>query len=424
MNNYFDRIYRTEFPRIFAVLTRLFGAENIELAEDTVHDAFDKALHHWRQNGLPENPEAWLMKTAKNRAIDVIRANRNKLKLSADLSQYLESEWSLSNTVDIEFSEDKITDDQLRMMFMCCRRDISAANQIPLLLQLVCGFSIAAIARALLISEDTVKKRLFRTKQQLKTQKLIMPSDDQLPDALNTVHTVIYLLFNEGFHCSSNKQAIDRVLCHEAVGLVTFLTDVTGLANADTFALLALIQFHFARVEARLDENGCAIPIDLQDRSLWDTSMIETAEKNLARAHEHRSELDFGHFFFEALISREHCRAASFERTRWSHIVQYYHSLIALTQSPVARLNQAVAIAYAGEISTAIKSVISLQSQKIFKGSHLPTATLAHLYAKAGNKSQAYAYAEKSKKLGGTVAEQALMMKQIDRCFLEPVQVS
>ena len=159
--------YKTDSAKILAVLTRLFGPENFSLAEDVLQDAFSKALIHWKENGVPDNPSGWIIQTARNRAVDSFRSNKAKIKLSNDLAHSLSSEWSMGYTVDQEFTEHKIKDDQLRMIFMCCHEAIKPTNRIPFILKTLCGFSIPAISRALLIPEATVKKRLLRTKKQL-----------------------------------------------------------------------------------------------------------------------------------------------------------------------------------------------------------------------------------------------------------------
>ena len=408
------QIYKSDSARLLAVLTRIFGSHNFELAEDTLQDAFSKALIHWQQTGIPDNPSGWIIQTAKNLAIDTIRANKTKTKFADDLTRLLESEWSLGNTVEQEFEESNIKDDQLRMIFMCCHEDIKPENRIPFILKTLCGFSIPAIARALLLPETTVKKRLLRTKQKLKNHTFEFPNPDKLVEVMDTVHTVLYLLFNEGFHSSDGKQAINIMFCQEAIGLVNLLINEPKIANQETLALFALMHFHIARIDSRVDKNGINIPIDLQNRKLWKTEYFNTANQflNLASlAHREAS----GRFFYEALIAKEHCQAIDFEKTNWDLIVEHYEKLIEITNSPIANLNQAIAIGYTGNINAAIKQIESLENHTALKYSHMPLAILAHLNAKAGNEKQAYQLADKSKKMGGTLQEHQVMMQQIER---------
>ncbi|WDE00301.1 RNA polymerase sigma factor [Thalassomonas actiniarum] len=409
-----NELYKSQSSRLLAVLTRIFGPHNLSLAEDVLQEAFSKALIHWREKPLPDNPQAWLMRTAKNQALDVIRSNKTRMKFSQELSFYLASEWTLDNTLEQEFQEDKIKDDQLRMIFMCCHEDIKPENRLPFILKTLCGFSIPAVARALVLPVATVKKRLLRTREKLKSHSFSFPEPEKLAQAMDTVHTVLYLFFNEGFHSSDGKQAINIAFCHEAIALVNLLAGEADIVNQDSLGLLALMHFHLARAESRLDAQGYNIPIDLQDRSLWEQKRITLAKGILSAASAVRAGAS-GRFFIEALIAREHCQCADFGDTNWPVIIHYYQQLIDITASPVAELNQAVAIGYSGKLSAAIEKVEKLQQNKILKNSHLPPAILAHFNAKAGNAQQAYAFAQQSKRLGGTPHEQQMMMAQVER---------
>lgn len=415
VNDTIAAIYKSDAAKLLAVLTRIFGIGNLDLVEDTLQDAFGKALVHWQEVGVPENPQAWLVKTAKNRIIDVIRANRRKLNFAEDLSQFLKSEWSLGGVVESQFKEESIHDDQLRMIFVCCNTDTTTENQLPIILQLLCGMNIDAIARALLIPVPTVKKRLLRTKKLLKQSSFVVPNTEQMTESLKTVHTALYLLFNEGFHGSRDKDIINKVMCLDAQGLVRILLEAKNIANQETYGLCALLHFLMARIDSRIDEKGAPIPIDLQDRSLWQSDQIDLGVKVLEAAQSAASTHGFGRFYVEACIAKEHCMAESFASTNWPAIVSYYQQLIAITQSPVAVLNQAVAMAYAGQIGLAIQRVAQVRQEKIMIKSHYPDATLAHIFAMAKNENLALEHANAAIALGGTASEQDLMMRQIKR---------
>ncbi len=413
-----EKVYKRHASRLLAVLTSIFGAHNYELAEEVLQDAFSKALVSWNQNAIPDNPSAWIIRVAKNLAIDTIRANKTKIKFSQELSLHLESEWSLGSTIELEFEETKIKDDQLRMIFMCCRENIKPENRIPFILKALCGFSIPAIARALLVPEETVKKRLFRTRKQLRGEKFHFPKLDELIYAMDTVHTVLYLLFNEGFHSSDRKNPINIEFCQEAIGLVNLLTDELRIVNQDTLGLFALMHFHIARIDSRVDSEGFNIPINLQDRSLWRKEYIYTANEILNFAHS-VSPGASGRFLVEALIAREHCQATDFSQTNWDAIVVYYEKLIAITNSPVASLNHAIAAGYSGKLEYAIKQVETLKNHHAFRNSHIPLAVLAHLNAKAGNSKIVYELANQSRRLGGTPNEHRLMIQQLRRLLFK-----
>lgn len=405
-------LYKTESAKILAVLTRIFGSHNLEMAEDVLQDAFGKALTQWEKDKLPDNPAAWIVRTAKNQAIDRIRANKTKLKFADDLALHLQSEWSLAYTVDQEFHETNIKDDQLRMIFMCCHESISPENRIPIILKSLCGFSVPAISRALLVPEASINKRLFRTRKKLKNIDFRFPAPDKLLQAMDSVHTVLYLLFNEGFHSSSNTRAINLEFCQEAIGLVNLLIDEPSVVNQGTLSLMSLMHFHIARVDSRVDQSGHTIPLNLQDRSLWNAANIYTAERFLTMAESAHTDTT-GRFFIEAKIASEHCHAMRFEQTNWPEIESLYEKLVTITQSPMASLNHAVAIGYTGKLQQAITLVESLMEHKLFRKSHLPSATLAHLNAMAGNKKRAFALADIAISLGGTQHEHRLMMQQL-----------
>ena len=409
-----EKLYKEESAKILAVLTRIFGPQNFGLAEDVLQDAFTKALLNWQQQSVPANPVAWVISCAKNQAIDVIRHNKTKLKFADDLSYHLESEWSLGNTVEQEFSETKIKDDQLRMIFACCDMDIKAENRIPFILKTLCGLSLEAIARALLQPPQVIKKRLYRTRKQLQQQQFNFPEPEKLGSLMEKVHTVLYLLFNEGFHSSEKQQPINLMFCQEAIGLAKLLIDEPTVVNQDTLGLLALMHFQMARVSSRVDQQGLNIPIDLQDRGLWDQQHFATARQLLLLAPKNPNG-GAGRFYLEALIAREHCDAANFAQTNWQAIVGLYNHLILITGSPVAGLNQAIAIAYAGNNSLGIEKVKELQGHPALKNSHMPLAILAHLHARSGNAELAYQQADESIALGGTAHEHRLLMQQIQR---------
>jgi len=408
-----EQLYKAESAKLLAVLTRIFGIHNFDLAEDVTQDAYSKAMVDWQQHQVPENPAAWLMTTAKNRALDKIRANKTKVKFSQDLSQYLDSEWTLAFTIEEEFQAPKIKDDQLRMIFICCHQSIKAENRVVFILKTLCGFSIHAIARALLLTESTVKKRLLRTREKLKQLSFELPSDDKLSESMDTVHTVLYLLFNEGFYSSDPKKPINIEFCQEAIALVKMLINEPKMVNQDTLGLFALMHFNIARINARVDQEGFNIPLDIQDRSLWQQAYINTGDHILKMCTE--SNLAPSRFYFEALIAQQHCCAATFANTNWPLIVGYYDDYIKITDSPVAKLNQAIALGYTGKVNEAIESVERLQSHKALINSHMPLAILAYLNAKAGNEKLAYQQAHCSTKLGGTKHEHRLMMQQIQR---------
>ena len=279
-----EAVFKSTYPKLFAVLLRLFGTNAADAIEDLIQDTFQAALVTWPESGIPIKPEAWLISVAKNKAINLVRQRKNHQSLASDIEHLLKSNWSLSGTVDAEFSDDHIRDDMLRMIFLCCRDEVSPNNRLPFILRALCGFSIHAIGRALILPEATVKKRLLRTRRQLANFSFDLPSPEILSASLDSVHTILYLLFNEGYYSSSDKEAINLVMCYDALGLVSLLCDHERLVNRDTLSLLALMKFLFSRRKTRLNETGLPVPLDLQNRALWDENLIHTAETILRRS--------------------------------------------------------------------------------------------------------------------------------------------
>jgi RNA polymerase sigma factor (sigma-70 family) len=414
-----EKVYSEHASRILAALVRLFGTRNLELAEDVLQEAFRKALVTWQESGVPDNPAGWIMAAAKNQAVDAIRGQRTQRRFADDLAYYLESGWTLSHTVDQEFDETRIKDHQLRMIFMCTSADLAPENRIPLILRSLCGFSIPALCRALFLPEATIKKRLLRTRERLQGHAFEFPPPDQLPHAMDTVHTVIYLLFNEGFHSSDEVAPMRLELCREAVHLATQLVDEPRVVNQDTLGLLALMQLHLARAGARLDERNQNVPIDRQDRTRWDQGQIALARGLIglgATAPPGAS----GRFMIEARIAEQHCLAPTFAETDWKAIVGLYDQLVEVTGSPIVQLHRAVAVGYAGDPRGAIASVEGLRQDGILRASHVAPAVLAHLAAMLGDGQAARRYAEESRHLGGTAREQQAIIDQVERLLTSP----
>jgi RNA polymerase sigma-70 factor (ECF subfamily) len=409
-----EQVYSEHAARILATLVRLFGARNLELAEDVLQEAFRKALVAWQEEGVPENPAGWIMAAAKHQAIDTIRGQRTQRKFSDDLANHLESGWTMSYTVDQQFEDTRIKDHQLRMIFMCTSAELPPENRIPLILRSLCGFSIPAICRALFLPEATVKKRLLRTRERLEGHTFEFPPPDRLPHAMDTVHTVIYLLFNEGFHSTDEAAPMKLELCREAIHLATLLVEEPRVVNQDTLGLLALMNLHLARAGARLDAANQNVPIDRQDRTRWDAGQIALARGFIAVGATAPPGAS-GRFMIEARIAEQHCRAATFADTDWKAIVALYDQLVEATGSPVAELHRAVAIGYGGDPRGAIEQVERLRENGVLRASHVPSAVLAHLSAMMGDAASAHRYAEESRHLGGTAREQQSTIEQLER---------
>src|SRR5690348_16688599 len=259
-----------------AALTRIFGVHNLALAEDVVQDAFCRALEVWSFRGVPDNPSGWLMATAKNRALDVLRRQKTAVTYEPELSRFLQSEWTLAPTVDEMFKDTAIKDDQLRMMFSCCHPRLPEEAQVMLILHILCGFGIDEVASAFVTTYTAVEKRIPRAKKVLTESKRLF--DTQVPGdfsaRLPAVQRALYLLFNEGYHGASAEFAVRAELCQEAMRLAALLLEHPWGATASSYALSALMCLNKARLPARQDASGKLNSLIDQDRSLWDQNLV------------------------------------------------------------------------------------------------------------------------------------------------------
>ena len=327
-----------------AALTRIFGVHNLALAEDVAQDALCRAIEVWKFRGLPPDPSAWLMTTAKHRALDVLRRERTARTFGPELGRWLETEWTLSLTVDELFADGAIKDGQLRMMFSCCHPRLAEEAQVALILHVLCGFSVVEIANAFLDTAAAVEKRVTRAKKALAASKKLFDVTDSadLGDRLPAVHRALYLLFNEGFHGACPESAVRVELCQEAMRLVALLREHPPGATPATSALAALMCLHAARLPARLDGSGNLIPLFDQDRSRWDAALIAEGQK-LLEASAAGSEVSA--YPVEAAIAGVHASARDPGATNWTQIVSLYDTLMAIGPSPVVALQRAIAVA-------------------------------------------------------------------------------
>jgi RNA polymerase sigma-70 factor (ECF subfamily) len=338
-----DHLFRHEAGRMVAVLTRLFGVHNLALAEDVVQDAFCRALEVWSFRGVPENPAAWLMATAKNRALDVLRREKTARTYEPELSRWLQSEWTLASEVEEMFTDSAIKDDQLRMMFSCCHPRLPEEAQVMLILHILCGFGIAEVASAFVTTYTAVEKRIPRAKRVLAGSKRLF--DAQTPrdfsDRLPAVQRVLYLLFNEGYHGASAEFAVRAELCEAAMRLAKLLLEHPLGATPSSYALSALMCLNKARLPARLDASGKLNSLFDQDRSLWDQKLIGEGLKLLELS---ANGAELTEYHVEAGIAAVHATAVTMHTTNWQEIVSLYDTLMTLRPTPIVALNRAIAV--------------------------------------------------------------------------------
>ncbi len=339
-----DHLFRREAGRIVATLTRIFGVHNLALAEDVVQDAFCRALEVWKFRGVPENPSAWLMATAKNRALDVLRRDRTARTFAPELGRLLESEWTLAPTVEELFRAHAIKDDQLRMMFSCCHPRLPQEAQVALVLHILCGFTVDEIAGAFVSTHAAIEKRIARAKKVLAGSKRLfdISGTDDFSGRLPAVHRALYLLFNEGYHGASPESAVRAELCQEAMRLTAMLLEHSLGKTPATYALAALMCLHAARLPARVDSSGHLSPLFDQDRSRWDSRLVAEGQRFLDLS---ATGPELTEFHVEAAIASVHVMAGRTEDTDWGQIVSLYDMLMSIRPSPVVALNRAIAIA-------------------------------------------------------------------------------
>jgi predicted RNA polymerase sigma factor len=338
-----DHLFRQEAGRMVAALTRVFGVHNLALAEDVVQDAFCRALEVWRFRGVPENPSAWLMATAKHRAIDVLRRERTARTFAPELGRLLDSEWTLVPVVEELFGPAAVKDDLLRMMFSCCHPRLNEEAQVALVLHILCGFGISEVAAAFLDTEAATQKRVSRAKKVLAGSKRLFDlGDADFAPRLSAVHRALYLLFNQGYHGASVESPVQADLCHEAMRLTRLLREHESAATPATFALAALMSLHAARLPGRVDASGRLQTLLNQDRSRWDHSLIAEGQRLLEQS---ATGPDVTEYHVEAAIAAVHGRAERPELTNWAQIVALYDKLAAIRPSPIVALNRAIAIA-------------------------------------------------------------------------------
>ena len=338
------QLFRHESGRMVVALTRLFGIHNLALAEDVVQDAFCRAIEVWKFKGVPANPSAWLMATAKHRAVDILRRERTARTYEPELTRMIESEWTLVPTVHEVFEPHAIQDEQLRMMFSCCHPRLREDARVALVLHILCGFSVGEIAGAFVSGLAATEKRITRAKKVLAGSKKLFEVTDavefrkRLPD----VQRALYLLFNEGYHGASAETAVRGELCREAMRLTAMLLAHPLGKRPATYALAALMSFNAARLPGRVDAAGNLSSLVEQDRAKWDQGMIAEGVRllELSATGEEVTE-----YHVEAAIAAVHARAGRMEDTDWGAIVALYDTLMTVRPSPIVGLNRAIALA-------------------------------------------------------------------------------
>lgn len=412
INQTIDHLFRHESGKLIAVLTKVFGPHNIELAEDVVQDTLLQAMHSWKMNAVPGNPTAWLFTVAKNKAIDIIRKEKRHKEFAANISYLLKSEYTLSSTVNEIVSANDIEDDQLKMMFTCCHPLLNTESQVSLILKTLCGFSVAEIAKTFICSADVIEKRLYRAKQQFREKKIEyeIPAGNELEQRLDNVLTAIYLLFNEGYNSAQHTTIIRRDVQEDAIRLCELLTKNNHTKNPKVYALLALMYVTVARNNARIDKEGNILLLQQQDRSLWNTAFIQCGLQYMQQSSEGDS---ITPYHLEAMIACEYILAENYAQTNWRAILKYYDILYRQKPSAVVALNRAVVIGELQGPEAGIEAIHSIAGIDSLKNYYLLPAILGDMYKKAGNIKMANDYFAKAILLTSNDAEKKLLKEKM-----------
>ncbi len=391
------------------MLSRRVGVQYIEAVEDAVQSALMKALESWTITGLPDNPSAWVFRVAHNDLMGELRQRTGRRRI---LENYAEESSGTTENGPEHFLADEVRDDLLRMLFVCCDEEIPAESQLVFALKTLCGFSVGEIAIRLFTREANVYKRLGRARSRLRQLstgpgELIGP---QYSSRLPSVNKILYVLFTEGYLSSHAEMAIRRELCDEAIRLAVIMAEHPTGQVPETYALLALMNLHVARMTARQDGSGGLLLLEEQDRALWDRQRIQVGLEWLAKS---AGGDNFSRYHAEAGIAAEHCLAPSFQETRWDRVVECYSLLERNAPSAIHKMNRAVAIAEWQGPDAGLAVLKGFEPPAWLVGSYLWASVLADLHRRCGNTDAARRYRDEAFKSAPTLAVKELLQRRL-----------
>jgi RNA polymerase sigma-70 factor (ECF subfamily) len=377
-----DEVYRAESRRVFATLIRLLG--DFDLAEEALHEAFAAAVECWPREGVPSNPRAWLVSTGRFKAIDTVR---RRVRFDATLAE-LATRLDRAGADPAVDDGDQVQDDRLRLIFTCCHPALPASTQVALTLREVCGLTTEAIAAAFLATPATIAQRIVRGKAKIRTARIPyeVPTVDELPDRLDSVLSVVYLVFNEGYSASSGASLTRPDLSGEAIRLGRLLVEL--LPDPEAMGLLALMLLHESRRRARVSRSGDLILLEDQDRRLWDAGLIAEGRALVGRAFETSG---FGSYAIQAAIASVHTEAPDAAATDWRQIAALYDLLLRASPSPIVELNRAVAVAMRDGPEAGLGHIDAILARGELAEYHLAHAARADLCRRLGRPDDARA---------------------------------
>lgn len=409
-----DHLFRHQAGQVVSTLTRIFGPENFDLAEDVVQETLIKALHTWPFQGIPANPGGWIMQVAKNGALDVLRREKSLRDRQAELARL--PEYSPTRTENpVEYSDNELWDDQLRMMFTCCHPAVSRPARVALTLKTLGGFGVPEIARAFLAEEATIAQRLVRAKRTIKEMHIPfeVPEREELPARLDSVLDVLYLLFNEGYSAHQGEDLVRHDLCAEGIRLTSLLARHPVVGQPKVHALLALMLLQASRLPARTDAAGDILLLQDQDRSLWDRRIINAGIAELVRAStgDRASE-----YHLQAGIASCHALAPSYAETDWARILMQYDALLQRWPSPVVALNRAVALSMVAGAEAGLRELERIRTMQGMEQYYLFYSTLAEFHRRLGDLPAAAASYRNALDLATNIPEQRFLQRKLAEC--------
>ncbi len=399
-----DEIYRQESRRVFATLIRLLG--DFDLAEDALHDAFSAALIQWTRDGIPANPRSWLISTGKFQGIDVIR---RRAKFNASLG-HLAEQIEIDQIAAEDVDDQSVEDDRLRLILICCNPALSPEARVALTLREVCGLTTEEIARCFLTTTTTLAQRIVRAKTKIRTAHIPykVPSQEELPERLETVRQVIYLVFTEGYAASQGESLTRADLSGEAIRLARLLIELQP--DPETEGLLALMLLQESRRKARTTPSGDLILLEEQDRTLWNQEQIAEGKALVEHALSSRR---FGVYTVQASIAALHAEPAHFAETDWPQIVALYQVLMQMAPSPVVELNWAVAASMCNGLLVGLEQIESILARGDLSDYHLAHSAKAELCRRLGRLDEARISYERALSLVQQEPERRFLMDRL-----------
>ena len=403
-----ETLYRSESGRVLATLVRLLG--DLDLAEESMHEAFAAALESWPQTGIPDKPRPWLISTARFKAIDAMRRRARFDGAQRDLVAHMESRVNDAPSGNEEIGDEEIEDDRLRLIFTCCHPALPPEGQVALTLREICGLTTEEIARAFLVTPATLAQRIVRAKAKIREASIPyeVPAPQELPERLDAVLQVIYLVFNEGYSAAAGAEVTRAELTGEAIRLGRLLTELQP--EPEVIGLLALMLLQESRRAARTSPAGELILLENQDRSLWNREQIAEGVALVEKALNSRR---FGPYTLQAAIAAVHAEAESAAATDWRQIVALYNQLVRIQPSPVVHLNRAVAIAMRDGPEAGLTHIDALLEHGELANYYLAHSARAELYRRLGRTAEARASYEKALALTQQEPERQFLQERI-----------